>query len=252
MLDPKIRIFYIHYNAARYESASRDPGKIRPKNFSYENCFDNLVETIRCSKHRTRVELSIWFDGNNDDFVDDFISKKIPSDVKTNLLLGEFRGGTKSCIALVHHLANAKFDPDDLIYVLENDYSHQHDWVDKTFDLVASGIHFDYLSLYDHLDNYRLPIHLRMNTKLFTSGSQIWKTGLSTCWSFIMRHRTLLADYSLLASNEDFILFVKLNLIGRTLLIAVPGLSTHGMAGSESPGVDWALLRGEVNDSTLL
>jgi hypothetical protein len=106
--------------------------------------------------------------------------------------------------------------------------------------------HFDSLPLYDHVDNYRLPIHQRKNTQLFYTRSQIWKTALSTCWSFLSRHKTFTTDYILLSSNEDFMLFIKLSVIGRRLLVAIPGLSAHGMRGLESPGVDWVAVRESV------
>jgi hypothetical protein len=241
-----IRIFYIHYNTDIYEKASRDPHKSRPDLFSYENCFRNLLQSIRHSQHKDAVELTIWFDGNVDDFQSDFISDNIPTEIKTQVLHGEFRNGTKSCMALVNYIARSPFAPNDLIYCLENDYSHQMDWLDKTMNLINSDIGFDYLSLYDHVDNYRLPIHQRMNTQLFYTRGQIWKTALSTCWSFLTRHKTFCSDYDLLSSNEDFMLFIKLNMIGRRLLVALPGLSAHGMSGLESPGIDWTSVRASV------
>jgi hypothetical protein len=247
MAPSTIRIFYIHYNAGKYEKASRDPNKARPDLFSYENCFKNLLQSIRQSQHKVEVELTIWFDGSVEDFQCDFVSKNIPTDIKTQVLHGEFRHGTKSCMALVNYIAQAPFAPNDLIYCLENDYSHQMDWLDKTMELVNSDVGFDYLSLYDHVDNYRLPIHQRMNTQLFYTQSQIWKTALSTCWSFLSRHKTFCADYGLLSSNDDFMLFIKLSVIGRRLLVAVPGLSAHGMRGLESPGVDWTAVRAGVH-----
>jgi hypothetical protein len=241
-----IRIFYVHYNAGKYENASRDPHKSRPDLFSYENCFLNLLQSIRQSQHKDAVELTIWFDGNVDDFQSDFMSQNIPTDIRTQVLHGEFRNGTKSCMALVNYIARSAFAPNDLIYCLENDYSHQMDWLDKTLILYNSDIEFDYLSLYDHVDNYRLPIHQRMNTQLFYTRGQIWKTALSTCWSFLTRHKTFCADYDLLSSNEDFMLFIKLNMIGRRLLVALPGLSAHGMRDLESPGIDWTSVRASV------
>lgn len=245
-----IRIFYIHYNASKYEETSRDPKKVRPPSFSYENCFQNLLQTIRKSPHRSVVELTIWFDGNHEDFQDDFISKCLPIDIETKILLSEFRSGTKSCMALAHYIANASFLPNDLIYCLENDYSHRSNWLEKVVELMQSEIAWDYLSLYDHADNYRLPIHKKHHTELFHTRNQIWRTALSTCWSFLTRHHTFVADYPLLCSNEDFVLFVKLCLIGRRLLVATPGLSSHGMQGYESPGIDWTFVRNSVTPTT--
>lgn len=242
-----IRIFYIHYNTGKYEKSSRDPNKRRPELFSYENCFLNLLQSIRHSSYKDSVHLTIWFDGNVEDLKTDFISQYIPTDINTNVLYGEFRSGTKSCMALVRHIAEASFAPDDLIYCLENDYSHQLDWLNKTIELVNSEVAFDYLSLYDHVDNYRLPIHQRMNTQLFYTRTHIWKTALSTCWSFLLRHKTFCEDYELLSNNEDFMLFIKLNTIGRRLLVALPGLSAHGMRDLESPGVNWIDIRSKVS-----
>jgi len=240
---PNIRIFYIHYNTSKYEKNSRDPYKSRPELFSYENCFLNLVQSIRNSIYKESVHLTIWFDGNLEDFQTDFLAKHIPPDINTSLVHGEFRSGTRSCMALVRHIAQGSFAPNDLIYCLENDYSHQSGWLDKTMELVESELSFDYLSLYDHVDNYRLAIHQRMNTQLFFTNTHIWKTALSTCWSFITRHKTFCEDYELLSSNEDFMLFIKLNTIGRRLIVALPGLSTHCMLNLESPGVNWTDVR---------
>jgi hypothetical protein len=247
MNNPKVRIFYIHYNAEIFEPHSRDPNKRRPELFSYENCFLNLLQTVRASRYKDRVTVTIWFDGTEEELKRDFIVKQVPADINMQFVLGEHRGGTKSCMALARYVASAKFNPSDLIYCLENDYSHQPDWLDKTIDLFNSNIEFDYLSLYDHADNYNLPIHKSMHTELFFTNSHIWRTALSTCWSFITRHSTFCHDLPLILNNEDFILFVKLSLLGRKLLVATPGLSTHGMLGLESPAVDWRSIRRQAS-----
>ena len=244
-----IRIFYVHYNTGRYEKKSRDPSKQRPAGFTYQNCFDNLLLSIRQSAHKSRVHLTIWFDGNEDDFNHDFISKALPSDISHQIIIAEFRNGTRSCWTLVDYISNSKFKPNDLIYCLENDYNHRLHWLDSVVEIATSSIEFDYLSLYDHNDNYTLPIHRNHHIQLSYTESQIWKTGLSTCWSFLSWFSVFSEDRNLLRSNEDFVLFVKLCTIGRRLLISVPGLSTHCMVGYESPAIDWQAVRSKVSQT---
>ena len=129
-------------------------------------------------------------------------------------------------------------DEGDYIYFLENDYLHIDNWYQKFLEVIRSNIKFDYISLYDHRDNYNLPFHQNFIQKLRYTDNHIWKKVFSTCASVIVRYDTFKKDISIL-NMDDFTTFCYLNLLCRDLICPVPGLSTHAMLGFESPGVNW-------------
>jgi glycosyltransferase involved in cell wall biosynthesis len=169
------------------------------------------------------------------------LSKPHPdsSSLQLNVIYNQWGNPSSSWVALLDYILINHKNPDDIIYLLEDDYLHQPDWLEKFAGLIQSNIHYDYLSLYDHGDNYTLPTHKRFNTELFHTKTHIWRTIFSTCGSFITRVRNIQEDELALKALPDFQLFLHLSMHGRVLLAAIPGLSTHAMTGLESPGVDW-------------
>jgi hypothetical protein len=244
-----LRIFYQDYDAISFESRSRDPNKSRPSWFTYERCLNNLIYSIIHSRSKFNIYFTLWYDSNDISNIkilettQNLITQLELKGHSFKILSGDFRSGAVSAKNLTQYINSSNdYESDDLIYVCENDYLHQPNWIDYLDELIDSNLDFDYLSLYDHKDNYTLPIHQNFNSKLYYTKNHIWRTGFSTCFSKICTVSTLRKDYLTLLNYDDFFCFAMLNLFGRKLLIATPGLSTHAMINYESPAVDWESL----------
>jgi hypothetical protein len=244
----QIHIFYRHVHV-KADKTSRDPNKTRPSWFSHEVCFRNLLATIRSDLLGNRVKLTIVYDGPVEDFASDFIAKYY-ADASYGLNIQFIQGGSdlNSFLITLALARSSEFDPNDLIYFLENDYLHQHGWVSKVFELYEGGLPFDYLSLYDHRDKYHYEMYATLTSKLVYSQTHHWRTAPSTCASFILEKRVLDRDYGVFSSGlTDYYFFSKLiGERGAVLLTPVPGLATHSMEGYLSPTVNWEKLAYEA------
>jgi hypothetical protein len=220
----KIYIFYRHYNTSSNQS-------FRPQGFSYENSFNNLLETI---KGYSNVELTVMMDGNKQGtFLENYEGE-----------IYEFKGGSDaaSFFETVRYAKNKNIGDKDLVYFLENDYLHIHGWVEKIIELFSTFEGLSYVSLYDHNDKYFLPIYDDLTSKIFTTKTHHWRTTPSTCGSFIIPKKIFDEDFDILSTMEgDHNKFLWLNKHkGRSVITPIPGLSTHCMKGLMSPTIDWS------------
>ena len=126
-----LHIFYRHVHI-KSEKRSRDPSKRRPEWFSYEKCFRNLLQTIRLDPLASNVKLLVVYDGDMEDFRDDFISNYYANE-SLGIKLQFIQGGSEpnSNLITLFIARSAEILPNDLIYFLENDYMHQVGWVSK-------------------------------------------------------------------------------------------------------------------------
>lgn len=251
--EMKIRIYYRHIKSNRLLP------KIRPDWFTHEICFVNLLNTINSAPTDVEIELNIVFDGSQDelesDFSYEFLNSSLPIFTTKNKSIGVIliSGGTQKA-AWRRALEIAKTDcltggGDDLIYLLENDYLHQADWVKTIADLATSKFAWDYVSLYDHLDKYPeksnhkdAAKYSHLQSKVFVSESRHWRTIPSTCASFIVRQKTFERDYPLLhyGLNDRYIFPILRRVRGRQLISAIPSLATHCMKDLLAPCIDWS------------
>jgi hypothetical protein len=243
----RLRIFYLDYDAINFESRSRDPMKGRPSWFSYELCLINLLYSIVHQQSSLEIHFTWWYDKSDDQEIK--LSSKLIELVNQlkdkghffEIICADFQSGAKSAKQLFKYLSEIKDEfNSDIIYTCENDYLHVPDWIFKIENLYNSNINFDYVSLYDHKDNYTLKIHQDFITTLYSTENNIWRTGFSTCFSKISTLEVIKRDLQILSNYDDFICFTYLKLFNRKLLISIPGLSTHAMQGYESPAIQWS------------
>ncbi len=240
-MERNLHIYYRHVHS-KAEQRSRDPNKSRPEWFSYEACFRNLLATIQHDPFAHRVRLTVMFDGTQEDYADDFVSK-YSNNLGLGLGLAFLQAGSdmNSAILTAHHVYHSQIPDGDVVYMLENDYLHQPNWVSKVFDLYDSELFFDYVSLYDHGDKYFLPMYDDLSSRVLHSGTHHWRTAPSTCGSYLSEITQFRLDYDVFQSGiQDFYLFQTLvEQRQRVLLTPIPGLSTHCMEHVLSPVVDW-------------
>lgn len=232
-------IYYMHYDTREEAQRSRDPNKVRPEWFSYDLCFQNLLDSLAAADEDWNVELVLWFDGRLD-VARAFLADggfRFPERLSVKLMAGEFGGQRPSTDRMFHHIVSQGYADDRFIYILENDYLHRRDWLRHLKSLVTSGVGHTNITLYDHKDNYRHSSHA---TQVFETGTHLWKSTIYSCWSQICRYAVLKSEVRHLLKYDDRAYFADNAARGGRLVVPVPGLSTHAMTGLLSPAVDWS------------
>lgn len=240
----KLHIFYRHVH-----SSDKKNKKSRPDWFSFESCFLNLIDSLERDKSNLKFDLTVMFDGDDHSYQIDFMSDFMKNfDKKLDINLVIFKGGgtVQSFEKTLEYIVSLNYGEKEWIYLLENDYLHNLDWIKKLDDLFASGVPFDYVSLYDHQDKYEFTprfhrSHQGLKSTLYVAKTHHWRTAPSTCGSFILSAKTLKEDLNIIRDggmdHQFFDLLIRDK--GRTLLTPVPGLSTHVMLDLMSPTIDW-------------
>jgi hypothetical protein len=144
-----------------------------------------------------------------------------------------------------------KWDDDEIVYFVENDYLHKpgSDKILKEgFDLGAS-----FISLYDHPDKYRGPNQGgnpyceggAEDTRVYLTNSTHWKITNSTTMTFaskistLKRTESIIKKYTQTPYPEDFKMFLNLREENELLISPLPGYSTHGETLWLSPLTNW-------------
>jgi hypothetical protein len=235
-----IHLFYRHVELSRIKNDL----EIRPDWFSYLNCFQNLITSLRTNDKHIRIQIHIIYNGNIDDLHRDpifLLLKEIEDidfvDTKTELVNG--RNSIEAWQNTVDLIKNKKFGKNDLLYILENDYLHKLNWIDEVANIYESHIEFDYLSLYDHPDKYRA---YDLKPKVYVTESHHWRSAPSTCGSFLVKPSIFVSDANLWTNRrmKDSRIFSVLRFLKqRVLITALPSLSTHCMRDHLAPTIDW-------------
>jgi len=224
-----IHIFQRHCNVS-----SNSVGKTRPEWFSREKCFKNLLDTMG-----DEVSLTVVFDGTP---TDHFVEKYEGFD------LVSFEGGNDglSFLNLLNYVEGLDIEDDDIVYLLEDDYLHQTNWP-KVLEEGLSRPGVEYVTLYDHMDKYFLPMYNNLQSQVIATPSAHWRTSPSTTNTYACRYGTLIEhmdihrEYCDLEKGftRDHDKFVRLWQEGSNLITSIPGYSTHVEVEYMSPIVDW-------------
>lgn len=220
-----INIYYRH-------AVSNHPGRWRPSWFNYEDCFLNLLKTI---EGHDNIKLTLALDGDiNQDFTKDYQDK-------FTLFSTNYKSSLLSYRDLLHYIKDQPMESTELIYFLENDYLHTHDWVDKVINLFSTYSGLDYVSLYDHNDKYFPEYVNDIISRIYTTSTHHWRTITSTCGSFLITRNIFDQDFDVwINAVGDHPTFIYLNEHkNRSLVTPIPGLSTHCMEKLMSPTIDW-------------
>jgi hypothetical protein len=229
----KIHIYYRHASENRINP-------YRPKWFSYEKCFQNLLKTIEGYDF---INLTLSIDGDiNQDFTRNYKDK-------FTLFSTNYQSSLLSYRDLLKYIKEQPMEPNDLIYFLENDYLHVDNWVDKILELYSTFSNLDYISLYDHNDKY-FPEHVNeLISIIYVTNTHHWRTITSTCGSFIITRNLFEQDFDVwINAIGDHPTFMYLNEYkNRSLLTPIPGLSTHCMETLMSPTINWEEINNKIN-----
>lgn len=173
----------------------------------------------------------------------------------------------------------------EVVYFAEDDYFYLPQQFPHMVEFLKAEPDVHFLSAFDHLDCYQLPLH-RAPKWIRAYGGHHWRTASSTCLTFLTRKETLARYRSVFRSyvrgNFDASIWLSLTkqrvrdpfflarslagnrlewkiilkawlycwrqiLFGKKLKlwVPIPGIATHLDVHSLSPGVDWVHLMTE-------
>ena len=227
-----IKLFQRHCNFS-----SNSNHKIRPEWFNREKIFDSLISTLD-----ERVEYTAFHDSGNGEIENHFLKNK-------NVNKISMKGGNdaQSFLNLLNYVVEQKYNDEDIIYFLEDDYLHKPGWI----NILLEGFEYigaDYYTLYDHPDKYFLPIYNDLQSKIIVTPSVHWRTTPSTTNTYACKFKTLKQHFDIHVQYCDLVekwtkdhdKFTHLWKIGSNLISCVPGYSTHIETNMLSPIVDWS------------
>lgn len=79
----------------------------------------------------------------------------------------------------------------ELVMFAEDDYVYRKDELAKAIRLLESHSSIDFVTPYDHLDSYTLPIHTAKKYEIIAEEGLHWRTSASTCLTFMTKKSTL-------------------------------------------------------------
>jgi len=145
-----------------------------------------------------------------------------------------------------------KWEDDEIIYFVENDYLHKQNSptvLEEGFNLGAS-----FVALYDHPDKYMDPRAGgnpyceggAEDTRVYLTDSCHWKITNSTTMTLASKVSTLKQTEDILRKHtsgthpNDFPMFLELREKEHLLITPIPGYATHGETAWLSPLTDWS------------
>jgi hypothetical protein len=153
----------------------------------------------------------------------------------------------QSFLNVLNYVIEQKYDDNDIIYFLEDDYLHRAGWI----DIMLEGFEYigaDYYTLYDHPDKYYLQMYESLQSKIIATPSVHWRTTPSTTNTYACKFETLKKHLDIHIQYCDLVekwtkdhdKFTHLWKIGSNLISCMPGYSTHVEGNMLSPIIDWS------------
>ncbi len=225
----KIEIISRHCNFSKFSE-----GRERVKGFSKIKCYNNLKNTINSEL----ANITFLMDGDTDKHFlaneKDFVVKKI-------------KGGSqaKSMESMLDYVNNLPFDNDQIIYFIEDDYLHLENWNDILLE--GFKLNVEYVSLYDHLDKYKLPQYKELKSQIFVTKSCHWRTVPSTTFTFGVKFKTFKKHFQIYkkynsvetGTTNDHQMFLELWRNGSSLISSIPSYSSHMDLHWLAPNINW-------------
>ena len=226
-----IRIFQRHCNFS-----TQSAHKPRPTWFDREKIFDSFISTLD-----ERVDYTAFHDSGNGSIEEHFLQNKNVN--KVSMLGGN---DAQSFLNVLNYVVEQKYDDNDIIYFLEDDYLHRAGWI----DIMLEGFEYigaDYYTLYDHPDKYFLQMYENLQSKIIATPSVHWRTTPSTTNTYACKFETLKKHLDIHIQYCDLVekwtkdhnKFTHLWKIGSNLISCMPGYSTHIEGNMLSPIINW-------------
>jgi hypothetical protein len=224
-----------------YRISDAGYNKVKPTFINNENCLKNFCNIF----YNSIYDISILADKCGEGTIK-MIQKYIdPINIEK---VSKGSGAETFNLALDQAL---KYEDDEIIYFVENDYLHKpgsEAIIKEGLDLGAS-----FVTLYDHPDNYIDPSRGgnkyckggAEDTRVYLTQSSHWKITNSTTMTFAAKVKTLREVEPILRKHttgtypRDFDMFLELREKNHILISSIPGYSTHGETAWLSPLIDW-------------
>lgn len=227
-----IRIFQRHCNFS-----TQSAHKPRPTWFDREKIFDSFISTLD-----ERVDYTAFHDSGNGSIEEHFLQNKNVN--KVSMLGGN---DAQSFLNVLNYIVKQKYDNNDIIYFLEDDYLHKAGWI----DIMLEGFEYigaDYYTLYDHPDKYYLQMYESLQSKIIATPSVHWRTTPSTTNTYACKFETLKKHFNIHVRYCDLVekwtkdhdKFTHLWSVGSNLVSCIPGYSTHVEGNMLSPTINWS------------
>lgn len=222
-----------------YRISDTGYNKIKPDYITNENCLKNFISVFG------NKDLEIIADNCSKETLQ-MITKYCHPNKITSVSIGHGAGTFN--LALEKAL---KWDDDEVVYFVENDYIHKPN-SDKIL-LEGFNLGASFVSLYDHPDKYMEPNNGgnpycsggAEDTRVYLTNSCHWKITNSTTMTFASKVETLkrtgyiLKKWTSGTHPHDFNMFLELKDQNELLITPIPGYSTHGETAWLTPLYNW-------------
>lgn len=225
----KIEVFSRQCNFSK-SSEDRD----RLNGFTKEACYKNLKRTL----NRNLSNLTFLMDGE---------IKKHFLNSENEFRVENIEGGSqaKSWDSTLNYVRDKNFEDDQIIYFVEDDYLHLDNWTDILLD--GFELNVDYISLYDHLDKYKLQLYKKLQSAVLIGKKCHWRSVPSTTLSFAVKFKNFKKHFATYKKfnfvnegiTKDHEMFLDLWKSGSSLITPIPGFASHMDLHWLSPIIDW-------------
>jgi hypothetical protein len=224
-----------------YRISDAGYNKVKPSYIDNEKCLKNCCRMF----HDYTYDINIIAD-NCSEATLNMIRKYIDPINIVKVSVGHGAGTFN--LALTQAL---KYDDNEVVYFLENDYLHKIGSPEILLEGFKTGA--SYVALYDHPDKYINGANPFVEdggevTRVMLTETSHWKLTNSTTMTFAARVKTLREDEEILRSYtqgsypKDFDMFLALRDKGRALVTPIPGYATHGETAWLSPLINWSTI----------
>ena len=227
-----------------YRISDAGYNKVKPEYINNEICLKNAVEVFKDAEW---IVFADNVSAETDTMMKKYVKMPLVKHVTINYVSIGHGAGTFN-LALDEAL---KFEDDEIVYFIENDYLHKLEGkkiLEEGFNLGAS-----FVSLYDHPDKYLDPSNGgnpyckggAEDTRVYLSESTHWKITNSTTMTFASKVKSLkrvekvLRKHTIGSHPNDFSMFLELREQNELLITPIPGYSTHGETAWLSPLTNW-------------
>lgn len=227
--DTSIHIYQRHCFLSLHSVSKNRPAWHDPL-----SALQRLLKDV--SKSTYNIKYTALYDNARGDVSGHFLSS-IP-----DIRIVQHTGGSdpSAYLNMLDTIKSDNLSPDDIVYILEDDYVHRGDWIQALVEGVTVG---SYVTLYDHPDKYNISMYPSLKSQIVVTPSFHWRTTPSTTSTFACRVHTLLEHTPIhkrycevfRGCNNDHGRFVHLWNTGASLVSCIPGLSTHVEEGMISP-----------------
>lgn len=221
-----------------YRISDAGYNKVKPGYINNENCLRNFCNVF----FDYIYDIKILADNCSETTIQ--LIKKFIDPINIEKVSVGHGAGTFN-LALTQAL---KYDDNEVVYFVENDYLHRHGSDRILLEGFNTGA--SYVALYDHPDKYINGANPEVEgggelTRVLLTKSSHWKITNSTTMTFASKVKTLREDEEVLRSftqgsyPRDFEMFLALRTNSRALITPIPGYATHGETAWLSPLTNW-------------